>query len=143
MRKVLRIGEKGKVGSGRAASDQRFGGQSSHNTGFDSVGIRGGSRCFSPRSRGTGRNRYSREMGKPGHCRWGSQKGSVYLADQKLRISRPGVRDRIVKREVHLASYELLQIPRKADEGVLRRVLNGLSCRKYEDCAEAVPEAFG
>ena len=25
----------------------------------------------------------------------------------------------------------------------LKRVLHGLSCRRYEECAEAVPEAFG
>ena len=33
--------------------------------------------------------------------------------------------------------------PRGADEGVLRRILAGLSCREYARCAEAVPEAFG
>ena len=33
--------------------------------------------------------------------------------------------------------------PRNADEGVLRRILLGLSCRNYEACAESVPEAFG
>lgn len=87
--------------------------------------------------------RYSREEGIRGHCRWGSQMGSVYLADQKLPISRPRVRNRIMKQEVPLAGYALLQQPRRADEGVLKRVLRGLSCRKYEDCAEAVPEAFG
>ena len=27
-------------------------------------------------------------------------------------------------------------------EGLLRPILNGLSCRRYEECAEAVPEAF-
>ncbi len=57
-------------------------------------------------------DRYSREGGIPGHCRWGSQVGSVYLADQKLPISRPRVRNRIVKQEVPLASYALLQQPR-------------------------------
>ncbi len=30
-----------------------------------------------------------------------------------------------------------------ADTGLFRRVLHGLSCRRYEACAEAVPEAFG
>jgi putative transposase len=55
----------------------------------------------------------------------------------------PRVRDGRRKREVRLKSYERLQEPRGADEGVLRRILSGLSCRKYEECAEAVPEAFG
>jgi transposase-like protein len=42
-----------------------------------------------------------------------------------------------------LATYQRLQVPRGADEGVLRRLLAGLSCREYARCAEAVPEAFG
>jgi transposase-like protein len=44
---------------------------------------------------------------------------------------------------VPLETYQLLQIPRNADEGVLKRILKGLSCRSYEACAEALPEAFG
>ena len=32
---------------------------------------------------------------------------------------------------------------RDRDEGLLRRMLRGLSCRSYEECAAAVPEAFG
>jgi transposase-like protein len=36
-----------------------------------------------------------------------------------------------------------LQQPRAADEGRLRRILYGLSCRDYRAAAEAVPEAFG
>ena len=36
-----------------------------------------------------------------------------------------------------------MQHPRAADEGILRRLLYGLSCRDYRACAEVVPEAFG
>lgn len=87
--------------------------------------------------------RYSRNGGRPGHCRWGSQPGSVYLSDQKVGISVPRVRNMVKKEEISLESYRLLQEPRNADEGVLRRILLGLSCRNYEACAESVPEAFG
>ena len=31
--------------------------------------------------------RYSRQGGKPGHHRWGSEERSVYLADQKVKTS--------------------------------------------------------
>ncbi len=65
--------------------------------------------------------RYSRNGGKPGHCRWGSQPGSVYLSDQKVGISVPRVRNVVKKEEVPLESYRLLQEPRNSDEGVLRR----------------------
>jgi len=87
--------------------------------------------------------KHSRGGGLPGHYRWGSQDGSIYLSDQKLRIRVPRVRDVTKNREVALESYRLLQEPRAADEGVMRRILSGLSCRNYEGCAEAVPEAFG
>lgn len=86
--------------------------------------------------------RYSRQGGKPGYHRWGSEERSVYLADQKVKTSVPRVRNRAENKEVHLDTYRLLQEPRDADEGVLRRILLGLSCRNYRRCAEAVPEAF-
>jgi transposase-like protein len=53
------------------------------------------------------------------------------------------VRNVLNNEEVSLQSYQLLQQPRNTDEGVMRRILLGLSCRNYEGCAEAVPEAFG
>lgn len=87
--------------------------------------------------------RYARVGGHPDLARYGKQRGSVYLADQKLGIEVPRVRDLRRNEEVSLATYRRLQEPRGADEGVMRRILAGLSCREYERCAEAVPEAFG
>lgn len=86
--------------------------------------------------------RYKRE-GLSGYGRWGRQWGSVYLWDQKVPVPVPRVRDRRKEEEVRLKSYERLQEPRHGDEGVLKRVLHGLSCRRYAECAEAIPEAFG
>ena len=87
--------------------------------------------------------RYRRTGGQAGVVRWGQQRGSVYLADQKLPIPVPRVRDRAANREVSLTTYAQLQRPRAADAGLFRKVLVGLTCRQYEACAEAVPEAFG
>jgi transposase-like protein len=87
--------------------------------------------------------RYARGQRAPGLHRWTQQAGSIYLADQKLRILKPRVRNRRTRQEVPLQTYARLQQPRAADEGVLRRILHGLSCREYRACAEAVPEAFG
>jgi putative transposase len=86
---------------------------------------------------------YQREGRQPGYVRWTSQRGSIYLADQKLPITVPRVRDRLRDQEVPLQSYERLQQPRAVDMGLLHKVLGGLSTREYERCAEAVPEAFG
>jgi len=87
--------------------------------------------------------RYARHGGQAGLVRHGRQPGSVYLADQKLPIQVPRVRDRAQNHEVPLATYQRLQVPRGLDEGVLRRILAGVSCREYARAAEAVPEAFG
>jgi transposase-like protein len=87
--------------------------------------------------------RYAHADGHAGVVRWGKQAGSIYLADQKVPITVPRVRDRDAGHEVALATYQQLQRPRAQDIGLFRRVLGGLSCREYEAAAEAVPEAFG
>ena len=86
---------------------------------------------------------YAREGRRPGHVRWTPQRGSVYLADQKIPIEVPRIRDRLRNQEVPLETYQRLQQPRDLDTGLLHKVLGGLSTREYERCAEAVPEAFG
>jgi transposase-like protein len=87
--------------------------------------------------------RYRRTGGQPGYVRWCRQRGSVYLLDQKLPITYTRVRDRLRNVEVPLPTYQALGEPRAADAGLFHKVLHGLSCRQYEACAEAVPEAFG
>jgi transposase-like protein len=87
--------------------------------------------------------RYSREGGLPGHARWGGQRGSVYLADQKVVMAVPRVRDMRRGQEVPLSAYQALQDPRRADDASLRKILKGLSCRDYEPCVDAVSETFG
>ena len=87
--------------------------------------------------------RYSREGGLPGHARWGRQRGSVYLADQKVAIAVPRVRDTRRGQEVPLSAYQALQDPRRAEDASLRKILKGLSCRDYEPCVDAVSETFG
>jgi transposase-like protein len=87
--------------------------------------------------------RYARDDAHPGVVRWGRQRGSIYLADQKVAITVPRVRDRLGGGERPLATYRQLQTPRSQDVGLFRRVLGGISCREYEAAAEAVPEAFG
>ena len=67
----------------------------------------------------------------------------MYLADQKLPIAVPRVRNRSRGAELPLTSYAAPQTPRALDEGLFRRVLGGLACREYEACTEAVPAAGG
>src|SRR3990170_2606784 len=57
----------------------------------------------------TGR-RYKRE-GLAGHDRWGKQRGSVYIGEQRIPIEVPRVRDTTRRKEVPLKRYERLQTP--------------------------------
>lgn len=77
--------------------------------------------------------------GRAGYSRWGQQKGSVYVKDQKIPIMIQSVRDTINNREKSLSTYEKFQQPTQVDEGLLLRVLHGLSMRNYKECAEAIP----
>ena len=87
--------------------------------------------------------RYQRAGRQPGYARWSTQRGWVYMGGQKLPIRVPRIRDQRAKVEVPLQTYRKLQEPQGVDEKLLRRVLMGLSCGRYQECAEAVPEAFG
>jgi transposase-like protein len=87
--------------------------------------------------------RYSRQGGQPGYARWGGQQGSVYLADQKVSVRVPRVRDTLHEQEIPLSSYAGLQDPRRADDAALRKVLKGLSCRDYASCVDPIAETFG
>jgi putative transposase len=86
--------------------------------------------------------RYKRE-GLPGHDRWGSQRGSVYIGEQRIPLSIPRVRDTAKGKEVPLKGYEMLQSPKpEVEDRLLKRILQGLSCGSYQDCSEAIPEAL-
>ena len=69
--------------------------------------------------------RYQRKSSDQPLRRWGSQRGSVYLGDQKLPIDVPRVRNVDDDTEVALHAYQALQTPRNLDEGLLLRMLKG------------------
>jgi len=75
--------------------------------------------------------------------RWGSNKGSVYLGNQKTKIQVPRIRDIETGSEISLKSYNALQNPRQIDDSILSLVINGISTRKYERAASKIPETFG
>jgi transposase-like protein len=87
--------------------------------------------------------RYQRGPGDRRFYRWGSEQGSVYLADQKVPLRVPRVRDIHAGCEVRLPVYDMCQKPRGADGHLLGRLLRGLGCRNYEATAALVPEVFG
>lgn len=74
---------------------------------------------------------------------WGKQNGSVYLSDQKAPLKVPRIRNKITGREVPLQTYQKLQRPYKEDGQIFKKLLNGLSMRKYQESTEIVPQVFG
>lgn len=87
--------------------------------------------------------RYNRMKEKRDVVRWGSQQGSVYLQDTKVKVRVPRARNRKTDKEVVLSNYRKLQEPFDGDKNLLVKVLNGLSCHKYSEAAQKVPEVFG
>jgi len=77
------------------------------------------------------------------NTRWGSQGGSVYLLDQKVPVTVPRVRNKLLNTEVALEAYQRLQEPHRLDEQLFLKLLNGLSTHKYRESAELAPEVFG
>lgn len=84
------------------------------------------------------RDRESREL-----VRWGSQGGSVYLSDQKVKVQVPRVRNRETNQEVELPSYRAFQTPHDNDLTLFKKILHGISCRNYKETASHIPEVFG
>ncbi len=84
--------------------------------------------------------RRAREDGAPG-TRYGSNPGSVQLAGQRVPIRVPRVRSE--RGELPLRSYQALHGSGEVNDGLLRRVLYGISCRNYETAAESIPGALG
>ena len=73
--------------------------------------------------------------------KWASQRGSVYIGDQKLFVEHRRLRS--PDGEVGLRSYEQLKNRGGFSEELLAEVLRGMSARKYEETVTKAGEAFG
>ena len=86
--------------------------------------------------------RHARKTEDDRHYRHGHNPGSVRLGGQRHPVRVPRVRG--PAGESRLAAYEQLYgSPGEMDEGLLRKVLLGISCRDFEAAVEAVPGAIG
>ena len=73
--------------------------------------------------------------------KWASQKGSVYIGDQKVRVNHPRLRSDMG--EIPLPVYERLKEPGAFSEELLAKALRGLSAQKYRDTVVETANAFG
>ena len=73
--------------------------------------------------------------------KWASQGGSVYVGEQKLKLSRPRLRG--PEGEIALKSYQKLKMPHKFSHELLAKVLRGLSGRRYHETVTDAAKSFG
>jgi transposase-like protein len=74
--------------------------------------------------------------------RWTPQQGYVVLAGKKVKMIKPRVRDK-AGHEVPLSSYEQFQSPPRRQTSICRKLIHGLSTRKYEQAIEDFTDGYG
>jgi transposase-like protein len=73
--------------------------------------------------------------------KWASQEGSVYMGDQKIKVSHPRMRG--PKHEIELKSYAAMKRRGEFSEEMLAQALRGMSGRKYAETVIGASQAFG
>lgn len=77
-----------------------------------------------------------------GH-RWGSQKGSVFFANQRLAIEHPRVRSKSTGEEIVPETYARFQSPRLFEQTVFTEGMKHVSQRDFEKGLPKVAASFG
>jgi len=73
--------------------------------------------------------------------KWATQRGSVYVGDQKMLVEHPRVRGQ--RGEIPLKSYKRLKQRGEFSEAILAKALRGLSANKYRETVIEAAKAFG
>lgn len=73
--------------------------------------------------------------------KWASQRGSIYMGDQKIAVEHPRLRG--PKGELALASYAKLKEAGVFSEELLCKLLRGISSQKYAETVIEAAKAFG
>jgi putative transposase len=76
------------------------------------------------------------------NARWGSEPGYCVVGGQKIPLERPRVRD-TRQREVPLGSYEMLQQASLMEESVWKKMMSGLTTRRYSEVVQELEQAYG
>jgi putative transposase len=78
----------------------------------------------------------------PGLQKWAHEAGSAYIGDQKVKVTRPRLRD-MEQGEVPLKSYARLHATGDFSEELLEKILRGVSAQKYTETVIDAARAFG
>ena len=74
--------------------------------------------------------------------RWTSQPGYVVLAGKKVNLTKPRVRA-LAGHEVDLQSYRRFQSPPRRQRSIYKKLIHGISTRKYEQAIEDFTDGYG
>jgi transposase-like protein len=74
--------------------------------------------------------------------RWTPQQGYVVLAGKKVQVRKPRVRT-LQGCEVNLKSYQQFQSAPRRQDSIYRKLINGISTRKYEQAIEDFTDGYG
>lgn len=75
--------------------------------------------------------------------RWGQQEGSIVLANQKVRLKKPRIRNGATKTEVPIKIYEEFQDPSLFDEQIFQEGMKKVSQRDYTKGLPKIAASFG
>jgi len=75
--------------------------------------------------------------------RHGYDPGWITLGSQKVPVERPRVRHTDGRGEVQLKNYRQLQQANRMTDGVMRRMVRGVSCRNYEQVVDTARDGLG
>ncbi|MGH2567128.1 MAG: IS256 family transposase, partial [Bacteroidota bacterium] len=75
--------------------------------------------------------------------RHGTNPGSVYVYDQKVRTDVPRLRHKETREEIGLKTYAALQEPQTIDFLNLSRLVHGISSGNYQETVLKIPETLG
>jgi len=78
----------------------------------------------------------------PGLQKWAHEAGSAYIGDQKVKVTRPRLRD-VEQGEIPLKSYVRLHATEDFSEELLEKILRGVSEQKYSETVLGAARAFG
>jgi transposase-like protein len=78
----------------------------------------------------------------PNLQKWAHEDGSIFIGDQKIKVSRPRLRD-VENGEVDLQSYKKMREHGQFSEDMLGKVMRGISAQKYEETVMGAASSFG
>ena len=74
--------------------------------------------------------------------KWAHEAGSIFIGDQKVKVTRPRLRD-VGQGEVPLKSYARMHATGDFSEELLEKILRGVSAQKYTETVLDAAQAFG